>query len=728
MTMDGTRSLTAMLATMPEFASMGEPLEVARRELISWGQALSQTVDAAHAGAVDQALRYLDGLACRVAVIGQVKAGKSSFINALVGRPHLLPSDVNPWTTVVTNLHFYHAVPPAESAVFTLFDNQEWSRIAESGGALRELTERLVPGFDPELLRRQLHAMRLRAEQRLGANFAAILGQHHSYPSITRDLLCRYVSAGAEQPESGHGLYSDVTKTADLFFAGDRVGFPVTIVDTPGTNDPLLVRDEITRQSLASADIYVVVLTAQQPLAIGDIALLRLLRGLHKERIIIFINRIDGLRDITDGAPRLVAHVEERLRAEFPNTRFPIIVGSARWATAALTADPAEIAGVADPALRAYALSRGAGQIEPNVPGRRPSAATLATLMNLSGLPRVTHAVGELMAAGNAAYAVRQLAGFFHELTRAGEATEHAQVRSLERAIGETRNGAENRQHELAAWKQELEQLAAVGQRLQSNLSIYEASLGSLVERCSSDVALLLGRCIDRYTQAQNAALTEAYRRNAAQVWSCDSAPLRDDLQHEFLRVYRYWESKLLQADELIRAQLRSVMPEATVPGGSIPAPKTRPRLRHPDVSALGRVVALDLSSPWWIAWWRGRPSLDSRRSELERVIRAEFEPLIQELARAAEEALGEHTHHATRQARISTVDIVDGIHKRSTDLVDELQTSGPADAATVRGLAQQLRQSEISLAQWAELRLGLSLLVEKCERMTQATPSGQIK
>ncbi len=717
--MDGSRSLTAMLATAPAFASMGEPLEHARRELLAWGHELARTVDPAHAGAVDQALRYLESLACRVAVIGQVKAGKSSFIGALVGKPNLLPSDVNPWTTVVTNLHFYQADEPAESAVFTLFDNEEWNRIAESGGALRELTERLVPGFNSDLLRSQLHSMRARAEQRLGRDFSAILGQRHSYSTVSRELLGRYVSAGDEQPSPEGGLYSDVTKTADLFFAGDRLGFPVSIVDTPGTNDPLLVRDEITRQSLASADIYVVVLTAQQPLAIGDLALLRLLRGLHKERIIIFINRIDGLRDIADGTDRLIAHVQERLRAEFPNDTFPIIVGSARWATAALTADPHEIDSVITGALQHYALHRGFGALEPTAPGRRASMARLDTLLQLSGIPAVTRAVGSLMMASNAAYAVRQLATFFHELTRSAETTEHAQVRSLERALGEVRHSAPSQRRELEAWKQELDQLEAVGNQLQANLSIYEESLRSLVERCASDVHLLLERCIARFTQGQIGAMSEAYRRNAAQVWSCDSGHLRDELQHEFVRVYRYWEGKLLQADDLIRVQLRAVMPDASVPGAGPTLEATaRPHLRYPDVSALGRVVALDLAPPWWIAWWRGRPSLASRRAELERVIAAEFQPLIAELAQAATSALGDHAQHATRQARVGTIDIVNSIHRRSTDLVNELQRSGGAGGSD--RLEQQLRQAEHNLTRWSELRLGLSLLVEKCERMAQ--------
>ena len=206
----------------------------------------------------------------------------------------------------------------------------EWRRIAEGGGLLRELTERLVPGFSPTLLRLQLDALRQRAERRLGREFQSLLGQQHKYSSITREIVERYVSAGTGGA-SAAGRYSDITKVADLHFRRRaRPGYPVTVIDTPGTNDPFMVRDEITRQSLAAADIYVVVLTAQQPLATADLALLRILRGLHKEHVIIFINRIDQLEDVSADCRKLIENVRVQIEDEFGATDVPIIVGSAK--------------------------------------------------------------------------------------------------------------------------------------------------------------------------------------------------------------------------------------------------------------------------------------------------------------------------------------------------------------------------------------------------------------
>ena len=716
--MDGSRSLTAMLAASPAFAALGEPIERVRQSLVVWGRHLSRQAGPAYAGAIGDALRYLEAQSVRVAVIGQVKAGKSSFISALIGRPNLLPSDVNPWTTVVTNLHFHHSVPATESAVFTLFDADEWNRIADSGGTLRELTERLVPGFDSELLRTQLRSMRIRAEQRLGTGFAELLGQRHSFPMLTRELLGRYVSAGSDDPggDQWAGWYSDITKTADLYFGSDRTGFPLTLIDTPGTNDPLLVRDEITRLSLSSAELYVVVLTAQQPLSGGDLALLRLLRGLHKDRIIIFVNRIDGLGDIASGSQRVLRHIEARLREEFPSARFPIVLGSARWASLALGSGPGDISAALDPAFCAYAASQGFPDVE--APGGRRPATAVPTLLSLSGIPQVASAIGRMMTQGSTAHAVRQLASFFHELAKSSEATQRAELRAVERALAETRSSTVAQAGDLHRWRSELDQLASLGRELQGNLGAYEESLRALVDRCVGDLRRLLDIKLEGFIDRRIVELTRAYERNTQQVWSCNSAPLRSELHDEFLRVYLYWDEKIKQADALIRAQLQSVMPGSSLSageGGLADMPGGTPQ--YPSVSALGRVVALDLAMPWWKAWWHGRPSLESRTGELRRLVRGEFDPLIEDLIDAAAAALGERAHFASRQARLGTIDIVNSIQRRSEELLSQLRdAAGPARGEAIERLGRQQADIQASLAHWVEIRSGLSALVQACE------------
>lgn len=150
-------------------------------------------------------------------------------------------------------------------------------------------------------------------------------------------------------------------------------------------------------------------------------------------------------------------------------------------------------------------------------------------------------------------------------------------------------------------------------------------------------------------------------------------------------------------------------------------SPPPAPTVRYPDVSALGRVVALDLAAPWWIAWWRGRPSIESRTTELRRLIASEFSPLVRELGDVAARALGEHAQHAARQARVGTLDIVNGIHRRSSELVGELQqVEGAGSPEAVSALERQLGEGEARLARAATLRSALSNLVRACESMSQ--------
>ena len=217
---------------------IGAPLEEIRTRLVSLAADLEPHLEVQARPIVTEARRVLGEQTCRIAVIGQIKAGKSSFINAFIEQLDLLPTDINPWTAVVTSLHMRDDRAAPHAAAFRMFTREEWQRLADGGGRLRELTERLVPGFEPELLKAQLLAMRQRVAHRLGPRLEQELGQTHTFASITPELLDDYISAGAYldggavQGHAGNRpQYADVTRTADLYLRGGPFAFPVTLIE-----------------------------------------------------------------------------------------------------------------------------------------------------------------------------------------------------------------------------------------------------------------------------------------------------------------------------------------------------------------------------------------------------------------------------------------------------------------------------------------------------------------
>src|SRR5687768_1850586 len=100
--------LSAFLTRSAARAQGSAPIGIELRRLLDAltqsGRELQGVADATLAGHLKGVLDGTAALSCRIAVVGQVKAGKSSFINALIQRADLLPTHVNPWTAVATRL------------------------------------------------------------------------------------------------------------------------------------------------------------------------------------------------------------------------------------------------------------------------------------------------------------------------------------------------------------------------------------------------------------------------------------------------------------------------------------------------------------------------------------------------------------------------------------------------------------------------------------------------
>jgi signal recognition particle receptor subunit beta len=702
---------------------IGSDLEAFRRELVSCGQALRTAAPFRGVSFIDDSLHLLARLTCRIAIVGQVKAGKSSFINALVQRPTLLPTDVNPWTTAITHLHFGRADAPANvAAQFTFFEPNEWEHLARGGGYIRELTQRFVPGFEVELLEKHVDAMRRRSEERLGSGLGDLLGKKHVFPALSNEILERYVCSGAfglpGTESEQKGLYSDVVKWADLYFRSNDFSFPTTIIDTPGTNDPFLVRDEITRRALETADIYIVVLTARQALSSADVALLRILRGLNKERIAVFINRIDELGDLVRDTPAIVQHVQAGLRREFPTSEIPIVAGSASWAMTATGGPQAEIDREMSAKAKAYAAYLAQQtNLQPLLSvASGPNEQLAQTLLLCSGLPTMSHLLGDLTLRSHAGHVLRQISRSFSELVQVGYNAASHEIKALQ--SGEELNPALHRhgEEELRAIDTEATEIDRLTVELQGLLTDLQGRTDKVIEdRCEKMIEGLRD-AVQGFAELECEDLRQAIEGGQrSRVWKCQTTTLRQTLEQRFVSSCREAEREISKLESFIFPKLKQLLsrhyPQWRQPGEDGGQGAGEP----PSLSALSRIVVLDLEEPWWKRWWIGMRDPEERIAELDRLIRHEFYPIVDELV------LASRTHLKAQQS--STLQRSTRVYMGLVEIMQEQSRARRARTRVLMTAGDTLHKTELRRNRETALKMQIStmdLLIRKLQEIDQ--------
>jgi signal recognition particle receptor subunit beta len=668
--------------------AIGAPLEAARLRLLGMVERLGGLLGEHAAPLLDAARRQLEERSCRIAVIGQIKAGKSTFINALARRPSLLPTDINPWTVVVTTLHFRRApTPPEHAAVFQLFSPEEWNELAEGGGRLRELTERLVPGFQLDLLRAQLEVMRKRAESHLGPKFAELLGQCHRYQTVTPELLTDYVSAGAGADETWPGKrrhYSDITRSADLYFNDSPFAFPLTLIDTPGTNDPFLVRDEITRRSLENPDIYVFVVSALQPLSAADIAMLRLLNGLHKDRIVVFINRADQLPNLSGDAEVVKAAVEKRLRAEFPSLQIPVVYGSAWLGNLRLQPEAGERSALMVPGSSAVRLEC-AVEVEPatasdaaseTTPGQTDALRTVPAVHMNSGMGDVSAAITRLMCDSSIAMLLRQIAVCLAELVRTADVSDGAELQSIRELLQARRQEAEAVRNRVS---DEEQSLAAFEERVKALLVSFgevDTHFKEVIATAGSVLRDQLGDLVREFATSEADALLASLAENARPrqwIWRCNALPLREQMEATYLAAFAQAARDLDRVEQFLYPQLRMIV-ASLLPnyhGGLLEVPAW-PEGLTPSVAPLSDKVTVDLGVSWWRRWFASRRLAKERANHLLCLIEEDFSKIAEDLVEEAQTHLAERVDYIMRRVNAISNGLRTGVERRTANLARE--------------------------------------------------------
>ncbi len=541
-----------------------------------------------------------------ITVLGQVKSGKTTLVNAMAGWADLLPSDVNPWTSVVTSLHLKPASRPAETgATFKFMTENNWDRLLNQGGRIGEMASRA--GAESELAKigAQIEKVRAKAQSRLGQKFDLLLGETHNYGYFDKNLLERYIVLGDDfgEDDSEQGRFADILSSADLFLNCETVPVPLCLRDTPGVNDTFMMREQVTIQALRSSKICVVVLSAGQALTSVDMGLIRLISNLKSRNVLIFVNRIDELPDPANQVPEIEASIRQTLHDRQGPVDAEILFGSAYWANKALSGDIEGMPDVSSKALFDWAeiaLDPQKGQTAPH-----------EMVWELSGMGHLYRALSDRVIEEQGQQLLQKSANA--ALT----------VATSELAAGMVRIGAQDSgSAKLTTYDalKEFRDIATFHQKA------FNDELGAAIEDYHTRADRAHAKFIDR---ALRSLLTHLENYGKEIVWDYDPVGLRMLLRS----AYSAFGSKVRG---LAQARFEAAMTDvamlyANTFGHSVEgiqmAPPTLPDLPAP--ISLGQTIALDFNDGWWISWWNRIRGFNAFSKRFQNLIARETEDFM---------------------------------------------------------------------------------------------------
>ena len=556
---------------------------------------------------IEQVLDKIRSFEPSVSVIGQIKAGKSTLLNALIGETDLLPSDVNPWTSVITALHLNSRNRPQDTrALFRFFDQHEWDRLVATGGRLGETAQRA--GFENEVeeVKSQVTQMRQTTEARLGAEFETLIGSSHGYETIEKDIIDRYICYGdPDDLEDGaqQGVYADLTKSADLYIDRPHLPKGLCLRDTPGVNDTFMMREQITLNAISDSRVCVVVLSAHQALSTMDLALLRIICAVEAREVVIFVNRIDELADPAGEQENIRKSINRTLSRIGLSNEIEIIFGSGYWANCALRGD----GGMAPASRKSLAsLYEGANLDDAETLGRAAMAS--------SGVYPLLAAIAKRVVEGPARAMFNDVDNDLRMLIEMSE--------TVEKVAGNRAGSLNSAAISIDALQAKLDDL---------NARVL-AEFDQKAEQLRADMRTRLERAQHSFTQSALEAL-QAHIDAFGEIgsWTHDPMGLRMAMKSAFLSTC----TKLRREGEIGFDQVLDGIQEILEydigvfhESSSVEFPE---QPKHTTPTVLARTLSFDLQGSWWRKFWRFGTSRAAEK-RYKSIIIAETAPLIDDL------------------------------------------------------------------------------------------------
>lgn len=208
-----------------------------------------------------------------IGVIGQMKCGKSTFLNAFIFEDDILPAAITPMTAALSVITYGEK----KRIVAEFYTADEWAEQKQQ--AARSLDD-ASNNLDESKIKAAKELVEKSAK--LGSSLNSFLGKTQE---DTFENLIEYVGAD--------GKFISITKSVTIYYPKEYLK-GVEIVDTPGFNDPIVSREERTKEFLKKADVVLMMLYAGRPFDATDRDIIfKNVRQCGIGKVLIGINKYD---------------------------------------------------------------------------------------------------------------------------------------------------------------------------------------------------------------------------------------------------------------------------------------------------------------------------------------------------------------------------------------------------------------------------------------------------
>lgn len=202
-----------------------------------------------------------------------MKCGKSTFLNSFIFEDDVLPAATTPMTAALSVITYGET----KRIVAEFYTVDEWAEQKQQ--AARSLDD-AVDNLDESKIKAAKELVN--NSVKLGSSLNSLLGKTQE---DTFENLIEYVGAD--------GKYISITKSVTIYYPKDYLK-GVEIVDTPGFNDPIVSREERTKEFLKKADVVLMMLYAGRPFDATDRDIIfKNVRQCGIGKVLVGINKYD---------------------------------------------------------------------------------------------------------------------------------------------------------------------------------------------------------------------------------------------------------------------------------------------------------------------------------------------------------------------------------------------------------------------------------------------------